>query len=242
MLWRDRGVHFASLRSSCEVQEFTLFNFDSPARLPRSLRGTQFASLRFSGGAAKLNSLRVDFLVELTLLRFPSIWSLTEVRNSLRFVSIRRRGRGFDSPAVSRSSLRFASSLQLTSIHFDSPAVPRCRGAHCASLDFTVEPRNSLGFVRFCSGAAEFKLRWQMGIARFRLSSFLRTDCWKMGSGRFCLSYFLLWWWSTNGRTICLASWFLLPCLFLLERCIVLIWFRTGILTASCVRWGVRES
>ena len=44
--------------------------------------------------------------------------------------------------------------------------------------------------------------------------SFLRIDGWKMGSTRFCLSYSLLWWWLTNEKTICLASWFLIPCLF----------------------------
>ena len=50
----------------------------------------------------------------------------------------------------------FAPSLQLTSIRFDSPAVPRSSLRLVSLLDFTVEPRNSLGFVRFCGGCGEF--------------------------------------------------------------------------------------
>ena len=77
MLLRDRGDHF------------TTFNFDSPAGLLRSLRGTQFASCRFAGGAAKLNSFRVDLLAEQRSIgaHFASILSLTALRNTLRFVS-----------------------------------------------------------------------------------------------------------------------------------------------------------
>jgi hypothetical protein len=69
MLLRDRGDHF------------TTFNFDSPAGLRRSLRGTQLASCRFAGGAAKLNSIRG--VLELALLRFALIQSLKALRNTL---------------------------------------------------------------------------------------------------------------------------------------------------------------